>query len=89
MTEKRCGGKSQEEWLDELLGNAAETKERPLRRDVGSLGRLLGTVIKEQEGEKLFETVEALRKLSISGRADQETFQPRLEIVVRRHDPEC
>ena len=54
--------KSQDERLKELLGIPAEAKEAPLRRDVRSLGRLLGNVIKEQEGERLFETVEALRK---------------------------
>ncbi|PYV07591.1 MAG: hypothetical protein DMG07_28160 [Acidobacteria bacterium] len=73
--------KSQDERLKELLGIPAEAKEAPLRRDVRSLGRLLGNVIKEQEGERLFETVEALRKLSIAGRADQSAFEPRIKIV--------
>jgi phosphoenolpyruvate carboxylase len=72
---------NQEERLKELLGIPAEAKEAPLRRDVRSLGRLLGNVIKEQESEQLFETVEALRKLSISGRADQSAFEPRTSIV--------
>src|SRR5438552_18534828 len=72
---------SQEERLVELLGNPADIKEKPLRRDVSSLGRLLGNVIKEQEGASLFDMVEALRRLSISGRADQSAFQPRLDIV--------
>ena len=72
---------NQHERLDELLGIPGEIKEKPLRRDVGSLGRLLGNVLKEQEGQKLFDTVEALRTLSISSRADQTAFQPRLEIV--------
>ena len=71
----------QHERLSELLGVPAELKERPLRRDVRSLGRLLGDVIKEQEGEKLFDTVEALRKLSIAGRADQTEFEQRQNIV--------
>ena len=72
---------NQQERLNELLGIPAEIKEKPLRRDVSSLGRLLGNVIKEQEGRKLFDMVESLRTLSISGRADQAAFQPRLEIV--------
>src|SRR5262249_25059417 len=63
------GAQSQEERLRELLGNPSDIKEKPLRRDVGSLGRLLGNVIKEQEGRAFFETVEALRTLSIAGRA--------------------
>src|SRR5712691_7645573 len=72
---------NQQERLSELLGIPGEIKEKPLRRDVSSLGRLLGNVIKEQEGQSLFDTVEALRTLSISGRADQAAFQPMLEIV--------
>src|SRR5438309_4243234 len=72
---------NQQERLNELLGNPADIKEKPLRRDVSSLGRLLGNVIKEQEGQRLFDMVESLRTLSISGRADQAAFQPRLDIV--------
>src|ERR1043165_6213654 len=67
--------------LNELLGSPRNIKEKPLRRDVSSLGRLLGNVIKEQEGQRLFDMVETLRTLSISGRADQAAFQPRLDVV--------
>jgi phosphoenolpyruvate carboxylase len=55
--------------LEELLGVARDSREEPLRRDVRSLGRLLGMVIREQEGSGFFETVESIRKLSISDRA--------------------
>src|SRR5439155_25573304 len=75
--------KSQDERLRELLGDPAEIKEKPLRRDVRSLGRLLGNVIKEQEGQDLFETVEALRTLSIAGRAGQSSVDTRSYIVRR------
>src|SRR5215468_1364787 len=75
--------KSQDERLRELLGNPAEIKEKPLRRDVSSLGRLLGNVIKEQEGQNLFETVEALRTLSIAGRAGQSALDLRSDIIRR------
>src|SRR5215472_11583075 len=77
------GANDQEERLRELLGNPADLKEKPLRRDVSSLGRLLGNVIKEQEGQDLFETVEALRTLSIAGRAGQSSMDLRSEIVRR------
>src|ERR1043165_8542749 len=40
----------------------------PLRRDVRSLGRLLGEVLKEQVGDKLFSAVEELRLLLIEHR---------------------
>src|SRR6516165_10608101 len=45
-----------------------EAKERPLRRDVRSLGILLGRVIVEQAGQELFETVERLRRILIEQR---------------------
>ncbi len=37
---------------------------KSLRNDVRYLGNILGRVIKEQEGEKFFEIVEKIRKLS-------------------------
>jgi phosphoenolpyruvate carboxylase len=54
--------------LRELLGADRELKEAPLRRDVRSLGMLLGGVIREQAGDALFEAVEALRQLAIEHR---------------------
>src|SRR6185436_9739670 len=68
------------------LGDPAELKEKPLRRDVSSLGRILGNVIKEQEGQHLFETVEALRTLSIAGRTNSSmpsAIDARMDIVRR------
>src|SRR6185295_3936189 len=72
---------NQHERLDELLGEPAEIKVRPLHRDVRSLGRLLGSVIREQEGDPFFDTVESLRKLSIAGRAEGSSFDPARLIV--------
>ncbi len=46
-------------------------KERPLRRDVRSLGILLGRVLVEQAGQSLFEAVERLRNLLIEHREQQ------------------
>jgi phosphoenolpyruvate carboxylase len=45
------------------------TKEAPLRRDVRSLGVLLGRVLVDQVGESIFKTVEQLRRLLIQSRA--------------------
>src|SRR5215475_13005674 len=67
--------------LSELLGTSESGKDAPLRRDVRSLGRLLGNVIKEQEGEPFFQTVEALRTLSIAGRNERQSLNPQTEIV--------
>jgi phosphoenolpyruvate carboxylase len=44
-------------------------KDHALRRDVRSLGALLGRVLVEQVGPELFDTVEALRQLMIRHRA--------------------
>ncbi|HEX3248401.1 MAG TPA: phosphoenolpyruvate carboxylase [Pyrinomonadaceae bacterium] len=54
--------------LAELTSQDRELKETPLRRDVRSLGRLLGEVLKEQVGDKLFSAVEELRVLLIEHR---------------------
>src|SRR5215469_5273542 len=45
-------------------------KEHPLRRDVRSLGILLGRILVEQAGEPLFKTVEQLRRLLIQSRGN-------------------
>src|SRR4051812_19076086 len=71
----------QHERLSELLGESPDLKEQALRRDVRSLGRLLGQVIQQQEGDGLFETVEALRKLSIAGRNDEANIDSRVQIA--------
>jgi len=54
--------------LAELVSNEPDVKEAPLRRDVRSLGRLLGEVLKEQGGVELFAAVEEIRQLAIEHR---------------------
>jgi phosphoenolpyruvate carboxylase len=54
--------------LAELQAATDELKEAPLRRDVRSLGMLLGEVLREQAGESLYEAVEALRRTAIARR---------------------
>ena len=55
--------------LTELTAPSDEpAKDNPLRRDVRSLGAILGQVITEQSGPELFESVESLRKLLIEHR---------------------
>jgi len=54
--------------LAELEAQTGELKEAPLRRDVRSLGTLLGDVLREQAGEEFFAHVEALRQGTIRRR---------------------
>lgn len=48
----------------------AKDNERPLVEDIRLLGRILGDVIREQEGVEAFELVERIRKLSVAFRRD-------------------
>ena len=51
-----------------------KNSERPLVEDIRLLGRMLGDVIREQDGEAAFALVEQVRTLSVAFRrdADQE-----------------
>ncbi|HEX6306980.1 MAG TPA: phosphoenolpyruvate carboxylase [Longimicrobiales bacterium] len=73
--------------LAELMASEPELKTAPLRRDVRSLGRLLGNVIREQAGDALFEAVEALRQLAIRHRerdATHDRAEPDLMLEAER-----
>jgi phosphoenolpyruvate carboxylase len=64
------GAENQTARLAELTASTTDrAKELPLRRDVRSLGVLLGRVLVEQAGELQFKTVEQLRRLLIQARA--------------------
>jgi phosphoenolpyruvate carboxylase len=54
--------------LAELQAATGDLKEAPLRRDVRSLGMLLGEVLREQSGDPLYAAVEALRRTAIARR---------------------
>jgi phosphoenolpyruvate carboxylase len=55
--------------LSELTAQSDDSaKDHSLRRDVRSLGALLGRVLVEQVGQELFDTVEELRRLMIRHR---------------------
>src|ERR1019366_2297590 len=61
--------------LAELTARTADlSKELPLRRDIRSLGMLLGKVLVEQAGEGLLNVVEELRRLLI-GHREQDSFE--------------
>ncbi len=52
--------------------SVAARKNRPLVEDIRLLGRILGDVIREQDGREAFELVERVRKLSVSYRLKAE-----------------
>jgi phosphoenolpyruvate carboxylase len=54
--------------LAELQAPTGELKEAPLRRDVRSLGMLLGEVLREQAGVTVYDAVEELRQTAIAYR---------------------
>ena len=77
MLEALWGAKDQAARLAELTASTEDrAKEHPLRRDVRSLGILLGRVLVEQAGEALFQQVEHLRRLLIQARVNSETPPP-------------
>ena len=53
-----------------MPNKAAKDNERPLVEDIRLLGRLLGDVIREQDGVAAYELVEQVRKLSVAFRRD-------------------
>ena len=68
--------------LAELEAQSGDLKEAPLRRDVRSLGTLLGAVLREQAGDEAFAQVEVLRERTIrrrdaeqNGRAEEATLE--------------
>ena len=50
----------------------ASLENGPLIEDIRLLGRLLGDVIRENEGDEVFETVEAIRQLSVAVRLEKD-----------------
>src|SRR4051812_38712320 len=67
--------------LLELISSTDDLKNAPLRRDVRSLGVLLGRVLKEQEGEALFQNVERLRESLTRHRDGEEEIRFAQELV--------
>ena len=51
-------------------GARPRDNERPLVEDIRLLGRILGDVIREQEGHEAFALIEQIRKLSVAFRRD-------------------
>ncbi|MDQ2974574.1 MAG: phosphoenolpyruvate carboxylase [Acidobacteriota bacterium] len=84
-TKPLWGAQDQATRLIELTSDQPDVKEAPLRRDVRSLGRLLGEVLKEQAGETLFNAVEEIRQLAIEYR-ELEHDGPQDRSGARKHE---
>src|ERR1051326_8239093 len=79
MPEPLWGARDQSARLAELTaGTDDRAKEHPLRRDVRSLGIMLGRVLVEQAGQPIFENVEQLRRLLIQARVNSAHTGPDL-----------
>lgn len=75
--------------LAELTADRSDpAKELPLRRDVRSLGILLGRVLIEQEGEAFFDVVEQLRRQLIEQRelSAGSEFERSLNLMARARE---
>ncbi|WP_159695612.1 phosphoenolpyruvate carboxylase [Massilia sp. 9I] len=56
--------------LDNPAVPSAPDKDAPLKEDIRLLGRLLGDVLREQEGDAVFEVVETVRQTAVRFRRD-------------------
>ena len=72
--------------LAELLAPTPELKAAPLRRDIRSLGMLLGQVLREQAAPGIYEEVEALRQAAIA-RREGKPVPPSLGLTQETSEP--
>ena len=56
---------------DPKLLSQAPDKDNPLREDIRFLGAILGDTLREQEGQDIFDVVEAIRKASVAFHRDE------------------
>jgi phosphoenolpyruvate carboxylase len=73
--------RDQAQRLEEVISNDAALKVEPLRRDVRSLGKLLGAVVREQAGEEVYAAVERLRLTTSEHREQAELGAPRDDLM--------
>ncbi|SAK40085.1 phosphoenolpyruvate carboxylase [Caballeronia temeraria] len=66
-----------------------DDKDRPLFEDIRFLGRLLGEVLREQEGDAVFDVVEAIRQTAVKFRREDDVEASQtLEKKLRALSPE-
>src|SRR3954467_6076938 len=54
------------------LDSSAASKDAPLKEDIRLLGRLLGDVLRDQEGDAVFDVVETIRQTAVRFRRDDD-----------------
>jgi phosphoenolpyruvate carboxylase len=76
------------EYADLPPGIDFEPKDEPLRKDINLLGRVLGQVLQEQEGEAFFNAEEEIRLLCKRLRFDYNpTLEERLKLRIEASSP--
>jgi phosphoenolpyruvate carboxylase len=58
--------------MNDIVTGAGADKDQPLRDDIRRLGRFLGDVVREREGEAVFDLVERIRQTSIRFHRDND-----------------
>jgi len=58
--------------LTELFTSFNRDDDEPLREDIRLLGRILGDIVRQQEGEEVFEIVERIRQTSVRFHRDDD-----------------
>ncbi|WP_133650760.1 phosphoenolpyruvate carboxylase [Paraburkholderia flava] len=70
-------------------GRNREDKDQPLFQDIRYLGRLLGDVVREQEGDAVFDVVETIRQTAVRFRREDDSAAAQtLEKKLRSLSPE-
>ncbi|MEQ5841523.1 phosphoenolpyruvate carboxylase [Paraburkholderia acidicola] len=70
-------------------GRTREDKDQPLFQDIRYLGRLLGDVVREQEGSEVFDVVETIRQTAVRfRREDDSAASQALDKKLRSLSPE-
>lgn len=64
-----------------MTNSVEQSEDQRLREDIRLLGRLLGDVVREQEGERIYEIVEAIRQMAVRFRRSQD---PEAEVALNR-----
>ncbi|TDN66944.1 phosphoenolpyruvate carboxylase [Paraburkholderia sp. BL10I2N1] len=70
-------------------GRTRDDKDQPLFQDIRYLGRLLGDVVREQEGDAVFDVVETIRQTAVRFRREDDSAAAQtLEKKLRSLSPE-